>query len=81
MNKAKCPICKKLVCVTRDGRFYKHGHSKTGIKPCKGLGATWGAVSQLVYLGAGAIGLPVFASPPYGGLETFTGPTVDESVI
>ena len=39
------------------------------------LGSTWGAVSQLVYLAAGALGLPVFAKPPHGGLDYFTGPT------
>ena len=39
------------------------------------LGPARGALSQVLYLAAGAVGLPVFANPPHGGLEYFTGPT------
>ncbi len=38
------------------------------------LGARWGVVAVLVYLGAAAVGLPVL-SDGAGGLSPFTGPT------
>lgn len=38
------------------------------------LGATWGSVSQLVYLLLGAFGVPVFAQAR-GGLNVILGPT------
>ncbi|PIE71928.1 MAG: BioY family transporter [Deltaproteobacteria bacterium] len=38
------------------------------------LGPTWGSISVLVYLAAGAVGLPVFAGGT-GGLAKFAGPT------
>jgi biotin transport system substrate-specific component len=38
------------------------------------LGPLWGSLSVLVYLGIGAIGLPVFAGGA-GGLAVFAGPT------
>jgi len=39
------------------------------------LGARLGALSMLLYLILGLIGLPVFASPPFGGLTYFFQPS------
>lgn len=39
------------------------------------LGARLGALSMAVYLALGLVGLPVFASPPYGGPTYFLVPT------
>lgn len=39
------------------------------------LGSTGGALSMALYLLLGLVGLPVFASPPYGGLTYVVKPT------
>lgn len=39
------------------------------------LGSRRGALAMLAYLAQGAIGLPVFAMPPYGGAAYLLGPT------
>ncbi len=39
------------------------------------LGGRLGALSMVVYLAIGLLGVPVFAAPPYGGLAYFVKPT------
>ena len=39
------------------------------------LGAEYGALAMLAYVGLGLLGLPVFASPPFGGFGYILKPT------
>lgn len=39
------------------------------------LGPRLGAFSQILYIGAGISGLPIFASPPFAGYQYLLGPT------
>ncbi|MBN1289386.1 MAG: biotin transporter BioY [Actinobacteria bacterium] len=39
------------------------------------LGSKLGALSQVIYIGAGVAGIPVFAAPPFAGIGYLAGPT------